>query len=74
MFMGDYSMGFGSFYMIFIWLLLGASVVVLLKSFFAPGKLHDKKSRSLEILKQRYANGEIDSEQFLKMKDDLSVH
>ena len=63
-------MGFGSFFMWAIWLLVIFSIYALFKLFFNQGS--SSRDSSLEILKQRYARGEIDSVQFEKMKKELT--
>ena len=69
MYSGGYGMGFGSFFMWAIWLLVIFSIYALFKLFFKQSS--SASDSSLEILKQRYARGEIDSEQFEKMKKEL---
>lgn len=72
--MGGYGMGgfgFGSIFMILWWILIIAGVVVLVKwligSNTSPGG-----SKALEILKERYARGEIDEQEYQKKKQHLS--
>jgi len=69
MYSGDYAMGIGSFFMWAIWLLVIFSIYALFKLFF--NQSNDAQSSSMEILKKRYARGEIDAEQFSRMKKDL---
>ena len=46
--------------------------VVVLKAIFGRGSICSKSSETpLEILKKRYARGEISREEFKKMKDDI---
>ncbi len=46
--------------------------VVVLKAIFGRGNICSKNSETpLEILKKRYARGEISREEFKKMKDDI---
>jgi len=66
MYSGGYGMGFGPFFMWAIWLLVIFSIYALFKLFFNQST--EPKDDSLEILRQRYARGEIDAEQFEKMK------
>ena len=54
--------------MIFIWLILGFGIYYL----FAHGGRVDfnkqnNKNNSIEVLKQRYANGEINDETYMRM-------
>jgi putative membrane protein len=69
MYSGGYGMGYGSFFMWAIWLLVIFSIYALIKLFF--NQASSSGDSSLEILKQRYARGEIDSVQFEKMKKEL---
>lgn len=72
MYSGEYGMGFGSFFMWAIWLLVIFSIYALFKLFINHGTTKNATQSSLDILKKRYARGEIDAEQFAKMKKDLS--
>ena len=72
MYSGGYGMGFGSFFMWAIWLLVIFSIYALFKLFFNQSASGNSRQSSLEILKQRYARGEIDAEQFAKMKKELT--
>jgi len=68
---GGYSLGYGlwnALLLIGVIIVLVAAVLFLLREtgFLAKrGRAHDKP---LEILKERYAKGEITSEEYLKMK------
>ncbi len=47
-------------------------VFLLLKSLRTPGNHHDmNQSSALEILKARYARGEISKEEFERMKEEI---
>jgi len=63
-----WTMGFG-------WLFGLAIIIVLalliIKMFNQRVSAHDKEKTSLDILKERYAKGEIDEEQFEKQKQKL---
>lgn len=69
-------MGWGGFgilgwvSMILFWLLLVLGVVALVKWFTSGSKTSGSKT-PLEILKERYANGEIDKKKFERMKKDI---
>jgi len=58
---------FGFGFMVLFWGLVIFGLVLLLKK----SSSSNEKDRSIEILKERYAKGEITKEQFEKMKKDL---
>ncbi len=66
-------MGFGSLFMWAIWILIIFSIFALFKLFFKQNGGSEQKPEddSLEILKQRFARGEIDAEEFERMKKTL---
>lgn len=54
-------------------LVLGVALVVILARYLSHrGREHSRPSEALEILRRRYAGGEIDEETFKRMKQDLS--
>ena len=66
--------GFGWIFMILWWVLIIAWIIVLIKWLMAqsPGS-HGHEKSSLEILKERYAKGEIDKKEFEERKKDLEI-
>lgn len=61
--------GFGYIFMILFWALVIWGTVNLVKYFVSNSKSDD--ARATEILKERYAKGEISKEQFEAMKKDI---
>jgi putative membrane protein len=67
--------GFGGIFMILWWVLIIVGIVVLVKWMIRPSAGDVRSggdSRALDILKQRYARGEIDEQEFQKRKHDLT--
>jgi len=53
--------------MIFIWVLIGFGIYYMLKEQRGTGFRSGGQSGPEEVLKQRYATGEIDEETFVRM-------
>ena len=71
--MYGYGMGwgwFGPILMIAFWVLVILGIVYLVKALAGRGA-SPKEETALDILKKRYARGEIDAEEFAKRKRDL---
>lgn len=71
---GHYSFWNGGISMILFWILIILGIVFLLK-FFAKDNQGNKTSdkKAIEILKERYARGEIDKKEYEEKKRDLEV-
>jgi len=59
--------GFGGMFMIFFWVML----LLICISLMRKGCSH-KTETAEEILKKRYARGEISQEEFVRMKKEIS--
>jgi len=51
---------------------LGMTIIIIVAGIYVLVKRRQVRSPPLEILKKRYAKGEITKEEFDKMKEDLS--
>jgi putative membrane protein len=66
--MGGFGMGFGGI----LWIAIIALIVFLVWQYLRQDKnLGGSKNSPLEILKQRYAKGEIDKEEYAEKKREL---
>lgn len=66
-----WGMGFGWIFMILFWVLVILGVVYLIKMIAGGAGKEEKRDTALDILKQRYAKGEITKEEFEEKKKDL---
>ena len=75
--MGGWGMGwFGGIFMIVFWILILGGLVFLVKWLIQSTRRGQSTgstgNRALEILKERYARGEVDKSEFEEMKIDLA--
>jgi putative membrane protein len=67
-----YGMGGGWWILMFIfWLLVLIGIVLLIKYLWEHGGAKTENESAIEILKKRYANGEISKEEFEEKKKDI---
>jgi len=68
----EYGIGWGTSMLLF-WVLLIAAIVMLSKFIWSSSIFLDRnfEKSALDILKERYARGEIESEEFAQKKRDL---
>lgn len=76
---GDWGMGwgwgiFGTLHMVLWWVLIILGIAVLIKWLIGGSARSGRadSSRALEILKERYARGEIGKDEFEQKKRDLA--
>ena len=67
---GDY--GFGGFFMLLFWILIIVAIAVTVKWLICHNQPGQKANSALDILKERYAKGEIDKQEFEAKKKDLN--
>jgi putative membrane protein len=69
--MGDYGWGFGGLFMGLLTLIIVLIIIFFVYNYIRNGSINVLKETPLEILKKRYAKGEISKEEFEKMKNDI---
>ncbi len=60
--------------MVILWLLIGVASVLMLGWLIAPSWWREEEPSADEIVKRRYARGEIDRETYERLLGDLHAH
>ncbi|HBI17668.1 MAG: hypothetical protein UR60_C0006G0038 [Candidatus Moranbacteria bacterium GW2011_GWF2_34_56] len=66
-----WGLGFGWFFMLIFWGLIIWAIIYLAKNLSNENRVSFKNKKAFNILKERYARGEISEEEFEKMKKNL---
>ncbi len=71
--MGSFGMGFGMGFGVIIMVLFWGAIIWLVISLINAGtkKSEETSESALDILKKRYARGEVTKEQYLEMETEL---
>jgi putative membrane protein len=63
--------GLGMVHMLLFWVLVILGIVVLARWLAGGPRADDERPRAIDILKSRYAKGELTREQFEQMKREI---
>lgn len=63
--------GFGGIGMIIFWIVILAALVYFIKYLVTQDRHHESDSGAMEILKKRFASGEISKDEFNQLRHEL---
>ncbi|MGK7370455.1 MAG: SHOCT domain-containing protein [Candidatus Halalkalibacterium sp. M3_1C_030] len=69
--MHDFQFFGGGWMMFFWWFLIIALVIIVVRSLMNTNQNRQRKETPMDILKRRYADGDIDEEEFKRRKKEL---
>ena len=70
---GNNGYGHGSWIFMFLMMLLVVALIIFLVRYFSrTNSTQETQEHAIELLKKRYAKGEIDKKQFEEIKKDIS--
>ena len=69
----DSTMFFGGGFMWLVWLLIVLVTVLMIKFLFMDAGSSSSNESPMEILKQRYARGEIDEDEYDRLRHKLEL-
>jgi putative membrane protein len=61
----------GPLAMVAFWAAVTTGIVFLVRFLIRQGRSHDREDSALEVLRRRYARGEISKEEYLEKRGDL---
>jgi putative membrane protein len=68
---GGYGNWLGPLVMVLFWGAVITGIVFLVRFLIRQGSSHDREDSALEVLRRRYARGEISKEEYLEKRADL---
>ena len=70
---GGWGMGFGWIFMLVFWALIILGIVALARWLLSSSPGRSAGTRPLDVLKERYARGELTREQYEQMRRDIET-